>query len=153
MIVKYDLHKDQCILLPRPQSNDPRLIQYIYHYSHSSKLFVEVYKVRVGYCTRSEFSFRRHLSNIPVAQYFKHSDLPVISIHKVSLILQLDFLLCIGHTEWINTKTATNNGSTLNAQNCLCSKSDLHVFSICKTVCFILIVPYSDLHVVSIHTG
>ena len=52
-----------------------------------------------------------------------------------------------------NTKTVTNYGSTLNAQNCLCSKSDLHVFSVRKIVCFILIVPYSDLHVVSIHTA
>ena len=98
MIVKYDLHKDQCILLPRPLSNDPRLIQYIYHYSHASKRFVEVYKVRVGYCTWSKFSFGGLISYLPVAQYFKHSDLPVISIHKVNLILHLDFLFCIGHT-------------------------------------------------------
>ena len=123
MIVKYDLHKDKCI-----------------------------YKVRVRYCTWSEFSFGRLISNLPVAQYFKHSDLPVISIHKVSLILHLDFLFCIGHTDWINTKTATNNGSTFNAQNCLCLKRDLHVFLIRKIVCFIVIVTYSDLHVVSIHT-
>ena len=31
------------ILLPRPLSNDPRFIQCIYRYSHSSKRFVEVY--------------------------------------------------------------------------------------------------------------
>ena len=36
-----------------------------------------------------------------------------------------------------NTKTATNNGSTLNAQNGLCSKSDLHVFSVRKIVCYL----------------
>ena len=32
----------ECILLPRPLSNDPRFIQCIYRYSHVSKRFVEV---------------------------------------------------------------------------------------------------------------
>ena len=31
------------ILLPRPLSNDPRIIQFIYRYCHASKRFVEVY--------------------------------------------------------------------------------------------------------------
>ena len=30
------------ILLPRSLSNDPQFIQFIYHYSHASKCFVEV---------------------------------------------------------------------------------------------------------------
>ena len=37
------INVSQTILLPRPLSNDPRFIQFIYHYSHASKCFVEVY--------------------------------------------------------------------------------------------------------------
>ena len=32
-----------CMLLPRPLSNDPRFIQCIYYYSHTSKHFMEIY--------------------------------------------------------------------------------------------------------------
>ena len=37
------LHTYQYTSTTTSNSNDPRFIQYIYHYSHASKLFVEVY--------------------------------------------------------------------------------------------------------------
>ena len=42
------------ILLPQPLSNDPGLIQYIYHYSHASKRLVEVY-IQVDSDTKQPF--------------------------------------------------------------------------------------------------
>ena len=36
------LNRDVSTVVPRPLSNDPRLFQCIYRYSHASKHFVEV---------------------------------------------------------------------------------------------------------------
>ena len=54
------------ILLPRPLSNDPRFIQYIYRYSHASKRFVEVYL----YFTEININILSENTNYPSWDHF-----------------------------------------------------------------------------------
>ena len=41
--IKTERQRYEYTVVPRPLSNDPRLFQCIYRYSHASKRFVEVY--------------------------------------------------------------------------------------------------------------
>ena len=55
--VRRSSNKHNITVVPRPLSNDPRLFQCIYRYSHASKRFVEVYILLIpALCMLGQFA-------------------------------------------------------------------------------------------------